>query len=327
MFFYPHWLPADLQAWPRLHRFVERSNIDVFSSFYCSIESRRFARGNLLNAYCCDSIMNTLCPSNFSRVRLKTAPVALKALMSNTLIAMSPETLLFSDTPDGFFAWLESPAGDADALGDDGLTPLWVLAVEKRHTLGLAMLMSKGAHVAENTRFIKDRQLDALLLLLLTQIGHAEMFQAVLEAGISANATARMGPIPVPNFLLARIDQKMVDTPVLQLVVENPDSALVTQLLIHGAMVDATDSEGNTALHIAATRLAMTSDGNFPMIDALLLYGADRTIKNRQGYTASEYLTVYLTQVHPEAMDTPMYTKVKDLITPAGQASSIILLR
>lgn len=238
----------------------------------------------------------------------------------------SPEQLLFSDTPDAFLAWINSDSSDANALGDDGKTPLAVLAIEQRHTLGLALLIEHGADVLSNIALLKERGLEGLTLLLLVQTGHLQLFTELLKNGFDANLKLKMGPIPVPNFLLRRVDQKVIESPILHVLVESPEAAFVAALLDAGARVDDVDSEGNCALHVTATKPVVSPDGSFPMVEVLLAHKADKSLKNRQGYTPVEYMSVFFNAISPQALEHPAMHKLREMLTPEGRASSIILL-
>lgn len=245
---------------------------------------------------------------------------------NNNSNVASPQALLFADTPDGFLNWIASPDGNANALADDGVTPLTVLAVEQRHTLGLAILLQHGGDLVPHAEMLITRQLDGMALLLLVQIGHVEMFTDLLKNGVDSNLKVKMGPLPVPNFVLRRMDEKMLETPMLHLLVESPDAAFVSAIIEAGADVNAVDSEGNTALHITATKPILGENGTFLNVEALLAKQADKTIKNRQGYTPVEYLNVFFNAVSPEVLDHPSIRKLRDMLTPEGSSSSIILL-
>lgn len=58
------------------------------------------------------------------------------------------------------------------------------------------------------------------------------------------------------------------------------DAAAVTALLQHGAVADAADSNGRTALMHAAER------GRYDIVRRLLVHGARKELKDRAGRTA-----------------------------------------
>lgn len=240
--------------------------------------------------------------------------------------ALSPEDMLFLDAPDAFLKWILSEEGDADAFGNDSTTPLALLAIERRHTLGLALLLEHGAELKQHLKMLKEKNLEALTLLLLVQIGHLELFKDLLTAGIDPNISLTLGPIPIPNFLLRRVDEKQLTTPILHLLIESPATEFCSVLLDNGALVDSVDSEGNTALHVAATKPIITEDGTCPNVELLLAHKATKDIKNRQGYTPVEYLSVFFMAVNPALIEHPAIQNLKKRITPEGSGSSIILI-
>ena len=88
-----------------------------------------------------------------------------------------------------------------------------------------------------------------------------------MNEGLSINAKNQHGETPL--ILAARTKHpKIKDT--------------IEKLLDNGAGIDDTDSNGNAALHLAATK-------GYPEVAMLLLeYGANLDIKNKNGHTAVE---------------------------------------
>ncbi len=58
-------------------------------------------------------------------------------------------------------------------------------------------------------------------------------------------------------------------------------------LLSQGALINATDQTGQTALHWAAVR------GSLPVIETLLRNNADYELKDNRGYTATHVAAQY----------------------------------
>ncbi len=101
-------------------------------------------------------------------------------------------------------------------------------------------------------------------------MGNVDLARAGVECGANVNIL---------------VDADMRNTP-LMMAVQEEDEELVSQLLDHGAIVDAVDANGQTAVMHAAVR-KLTS-----MVDLFVSRGADVTLVDNDGKTAQYYLDV-----------------------------------
>jgi ankyrin repeat protein len=217
--------------------------------------------------------------------------------------ALTPEALLFSDLPEAFVAWLNSPGADGNVTSDDGETPLWVRAVQRAHTIGFALLHERGINFNIGTPFLKKSGHEALLVLLLSQIGALTTLVRALASGINPNALFSMATAETVDLRSRTVARGHVQSPVLHILVESGNVAACSILLANGAGINVVDSEGNSALHKALVRPIIRKEVGCPMRELLIRYHPDFELLNNQGYTPASYSVAYFTAVMPESVD------------------------
>lgn len=97
--------------------------------------------------------------------------------------------------------------------------------------------------------------------------GEIEVAKLLVSKGADVNAVGPAGKTPV------------------HLATESGQQAIVEYLLAHGANINAKDSEGNTPLHYATFSLNHVPKS---IMELLIAKGADATIRNNVGFSASE---------------------------------------
>ena len=152
----------------------------------------------------------------------------------------------------------------------DGFTPLAVAAVRNKPSV-VMLLAKRGADV--------EARIPTGYTPLFIAIGDGKMAAAaaLMEAGARCNvAEGRKKLTP----LMAAATQKVPERRILQIVQAVSPVAVAQELLRRGADVNAADTEGVTALMIAAAH------DNAPMIGLLVQYGARADAKSAEGLTA-----------------------------------------
>ncbi len=132
--------------------------------------------------------------------------------------------------------------------------------------------------------------------------GHTEVVKFLLENGVNVNEQLRFGTnalnqasfgghLSTVGLLIAKgadvnIRTEFNDYTPLLSAVDNGHIAVVKLLLERGAQVNARDFKGSTALHSAG----MQKDN--ALIQLLLKYGADPSIRNAGGYSYKDLLNL-----------------------------------
>jgi ankyrin repeat protein len=162
--------------------------------------------------------------------------------------------------PAGVIEALLAAGATLDAADDRGRTPLMWAAVRSDQADVVAALLRAGAN--PNSRSVAM----GTALHQAAAAGAVRSVQLLLDAGADVNA-----PLP-----------KVGSSPLL-LACDMQRLEVVKMLLARGAAVNVPDSDGDTAIGLAAAR-------NRPDIVRLLLAaGADKNIRNRSGKSALDY--------------------------------------
>lgn len=231
---------------------------------------------------------------------------------------LSPEALLFADDPGGFVEWLHGQHVNTTAFADDGVTPLWVRAVQRAHLIGFALLHERGIELSDGIPLLKQSEQEALLILLLSQLGAIPTLELALDKGLDPDALLRMATAEVPDLRNKKIDRRPLAAPALHILITGGHVAACAALLKMGASVDLVDSEGNSPLHKALIRPISSKTAVCPMRSLLQQYSPDLSVRNSQGYTAAEYSLAYFQAVMPEAVDSIFLADLLEVTPKTG---------
>jgi hypothetical protein len=217
--------------------------------------------------------------------------------------AQSPEVLLFAEEPTGFVAWLHGARGNANVVSDDGVTPLWVRAVQRAHMIGFALLHDLGVDLATGIPFLKQSGHEALLILLLAQLGALDTLDMALAQGLDPEASMQMATAEVADLRRKTLDRRQVSSPALHILIDSGNVQACEILLNRGASIELTDSEGNVPLHKALVRPIASKSATCTMRSLIQRFRPNLSARNSQGYTPAEYSLAYFQAVMPEAID------------------------
>jgi quinoprotein dehydrogenase-associated probable ABC transporter substrate-binding protein len=173
---------------------------------------------------------------------------------------------------DGMIKTLIELGADPNHAVDDGTTPL-VAAAMRDHVPSIKALIEKGANVEQ-----PGPQGYRPLALAIAESKY-EAAKALMEAGADVSVASGADGL-TPLMLIAA--QTGPAEGARFLPGSTRPSDIARSLIERGAKIDAQSKSGVTALMIAATH------NSAPMIGLLMDAGADPSIKNKQGLTASD---------------------------------------
>ena len=159
-------------------------------------------------------------------------------------------------------ALLLDKGADPNLTGRSGLTPVIAAAFKGNDRIVEALL----AHGADPN--VRDTTGKTALVYAAAR-GFDDVVRRLLDAGVDVNA--RTGNELTPLMWAAGHDESVGPAAV---------ERVVDLLLARGAMLDAADNRGRTALMIAAAL------GDAATVALLLARGSDRTLKDKDGKTA-----------------------------------------
>ena len=156
-------------------------------------------------------------------------------------------------------AILESTLLEINAVTGDGRKSALHFAAEMGNSRAIGLLAAKRADLN-----VKDKNGDTPLHLAIRS-GSLKAARALIEAGADLSLANNEGVQPL---MLAAMKKN--------------GEFMVSLLISHGARINATDQNGDTALHHAAQA------GRLPSVRVLLNAGANLKLINRRGYTPEE---------------------------------------